>query len=177
MKTPMCRNPQHPLGRDKTMFFLEEREGAYVFACQACKDVNRKMSIQVFTKPALKRMVRDTLRSEGRLLRMPPPVRKPQMCRQRHKRIEWDGRRSTDGRYELILYRTLGNGDLQVQMAIDGNLCPMMDDHIASREEYPDDSSYFSRVAESSELMLHLYGDARNPLSEDEIRQRQQMTF
>ena len=163
------------------MMFLEEKDGVYVFGCQGCKDVNKRLSVRMVSSAAMKRAVRGQLRKEGRLLTGPPPVRHPQMQGQRRTRAisEWDAehRRSKDGRYELVQYRTLSDGNIQVQMAVDGKLAPMMDDHIASREEYPSDVAYFSRVAESSELMIHLYGDARHPLSDDEIQQRQQMTF
>lgn len=180
MKPPACTNPQHPAGRSKDMLFLEEKDSAYVFACAGCKDVNKKLSVQVVTSAAMKRAVRGQLKAQGKLMTGPPVMREPQMRRQRRKiPVIWDSgkRRSVDGRYELVLYRELGNGDLQVQMAVNGKLAPMMDDHIASREEYPSDTAYFARVAESSELMIHLYGDARNPLSEAEVQQRQTETY
>jgi len=178
-KLPECRNPQHPFGMPKQMIFLEEKDNALVFACQACKDVNRKLSVQIITTTAYKRAVRKQLQAQGHLMTKPPEIRHPQMRQAPKYRMEWDEerRRSKDGRFELVTYRNLGNGDLQVQMAVDGVLAPMMDDHIASREKYPTDREYFARIAESSELMIHLYGDARQPLSEEEVQQRQQQAF
>jgi hypothetical protein len=62
-------------------------------------------------------------------------------------------------------------------MAIDGRLCPQMDDHVASREEFPSDEAYWTRVARGSELMLHLYGDPRAPLTPEESAQREQEMY
>jgi hypothetical protein len=178
-KLPECRNPQHPAGMPKQMIFLEEKDNALVFACQACKDVNRKLSVQIVTTQAYKRVVHQQLKAQGRLMTKPPEIRRPQMCAPPKMRMEWDSdhRRSKDGKYELVTYRDLGEGNLQIQMAVDGVLAPMMDDHIASREQYPTDQEYFTRLAQASELMIHLYGDARSPLSEDEVQQRQQQGF
>jgi len=161
------------------MRFLEEQGGVNVYACQVCKDVNKKLSVQMVSSAALKKMTRDKLRAEGRLMTEKPKTINPQMQGQKKQLIEWDdrNRRSKDGKYELVVYRDMGFGELQVQMAVNGVLAPMMDDHIASREQYQTDQQYFSRLAESSELMIHLYGDARYPLSEQEVQQRQQMTY
>jgi hypothetical protein len=62
-------------------------------------------------------------------------------------------------------------------MAVGGKLCPQMDDHIASREEFSTEEAYWTRVARASELMLHLYGDPRAPLTPDESAQREQQAF
>jgi hypothetical protein len=181
MNVPKCKNPQHPLGAPMEMRFLEEQGGVNVYACQACKDINKKLSVQMVSSAALKKMTRDNLRQQGRLMTEKPKPIAPQMRGgpQKQPLIEWDAqrRRSKDGRYELVMFRDLGHGDIQVQMAVDGKLAPMMDDHIASREQYKTDQQYFSRLAQSSELMIHLYGDARTPLSEDEVQQRQHMTY
>jgi hypothetical protein len=58
------------------MLFLEEKAGMVVFACQACKDVNKVQSVQVITLPALRAQVREDLRRQGRLLTAPPKVRR-----------------------------------------------------------------------------------------------------
>lgn len=158
------------------MIFLEEKDRAFVFACQACKDINRVLSVRVMTDPRLRREIRKDMRARG-LLKEKPKVVEPQYRRQAPKSIAWEGRKSKDGRYELVTYRSLSNGDIQLQMAIDGKLAPMMDDHIASREEYRTDEQYFTRVAQYSETMLHLFGDARYPLTTDETKQREQSVF
>ena len=62
-------------------------------------------------------------------------------------------------------------------MAIGGKLAPQMDDHVASREEFRTEEAYWSRVARASELMLHLYGDSRNPLTPEESAQREQQMY
>jgi len=77
----------------------------------------------------------------------------------------------------LVVYRDLGDGDLQIQMAIDGVLAPMMDDHKQTRERFNSDKEYFAHVARQSELLIHLYGDARNPLPEEEVLRRSQEAF
>jgi hypothetical protein len=174
---PQCKNPQHPIGRSRTMLFLEQKDHCFVFACQACKDMNRKLSVQVLTESSFRQQVRKDLAKQGRLLTEAPPIMQPQMRSAKRPSIDWQGRRSRDGKYELVLYKELGEGNLQVQMAIDGRLAPMMDDHIASREEYRTDEQYFTRVAQSSELMLHLYGDARTPLTPEESSRRQGEAF
>ena len=176
-----CTNPQHPQGLPKEMIFLQERDSAYVFGCPACRDINRKLSIHVITSQRLKAETRKSLAAQGRLMTEAPRTITPQMRapQSQSQPISWDDthRRSKDGRFELIHYRALPNGNLQLQMAIDGHLAPMMDDHIASREEFPTDEQYFSRVARASELMLHLYGDARAPLTPEESEHRQHQTF
>jgi hypothetical protein len=77
----------------------------------------------------------------------------------------------------LVRYETLGNGNLHIQMAIGGKLAPQMDDHIASREEFRTEEAYWTRVARASELMLHLYGDPRAPLTPEESAQREQEMY
>lgn len=177
---PHCANPQHPRGLPTRMIFLQHKDHAWVFGCQACKDVNRKLSVRVLTDQFYKREVRRALAKEGRLLMAPPPVRMPQFRGAAGPQpIGWDfaHRRSKDGRFELISYKALPNGACQIQMAIDGKLAPQMDDHIASREDFQSEEAYWSRVARASETMLHLYGDARNPLTPDESAQREQMMY
>lgn len=186
---PNCDNPQHPRGLPTRMIFLQYRDNAYVFGCQACKDVNKKLSVRVMTDQFFKREVRKKLESEGRL---PGPLRRHQRSphelglmqelsidaarrRASSRSIDWDpgARRSKDGKYELIRYETLGNGNLHIQMAVGGKLAPQMDDHVASREEFRTEEAYWTRVARASELMLHLYGDARAPLTPEESQQRE----
>jgi hypothetical protein len=159
------------------MIYVEQKGDCFVFGCQGCMDVNRVQSIRVVTSDSFKRTVRSELHKQGRLMTEAPEIRKAQMRAPKRQKIEWNGRKSKDGRFELVLYRVLGNGNLQVQMAVDGVLAPMMDDHIASREEYRTDDQYFSRIAESSQLMIHLYGDARNPLTPEQSAERQTMAY
>jgi len=172
---PDCTNPQHPYGLPRRMQFLQYRDNSYVFGCQACKDVNRKLSVRVMTDQFFKREVRRQLKKEGRLLTAPPQVRSPQMYFNQPRSIGWDSshRRSKDGKFELVAYRELSGGNLHIQMAVNGKLAPQMDDHVASREEFRTEEAYWTRVARASELMLHLYGDARNPLTPEESQQRE----
>ena len=191
---PNCDNPQHPPSLSRRMIYLQTKDHAHVFGCQACKDVNRKLSVRVMTDQFFQREVRKTLAASGQLLR--GPVRRRErspmelgLMREmsldaarrnaRQRSIDWDSdhRRSRDGKYELIEYRELGNGALQIQMAIGGKLAPQMDDHVASREEFSTEEAYWTRVARGSELMLHLYGDARNPLTPEESALREQQDF
>jgi hypothetical protein len=191
---PLCTNPQHPSGLSRRMIFLETKEHTHVFACQACKDVNHKLSVRVMTDQFFKREVRKQLASQNRLPTGPMRPRKRSpfelglmremsldavRARAASQRIDWDSdhRRSKDGKYELVEYKELGNGALQIQMAIGGKLCPQMDDHTASREEFRTEEEYWSRVARGSELMLHLFGDPRNPLTPEESAQREQEMY
>jgi hypothetical protein len=176
------------------MAYLQTKDQSHVFACQACKDVNQKLSVRVMTDQFFKREVRKKLAAQGQLMRGPVQRRKRSpfelglmremsldaaRAREGSRRIEWDSdhRRSKDGKYELVEYREIGGGVLQIQMAINGKLCPQMDDHIASREEFRSEESYWTRVARGSELMLHLYGDPRNPLTPEESKQREQEAY
>ena len=177
---PNCDNPQHPAGKPRRMTFLQYRDNAYVFGCQACKDVNRKLSVRVMTDQFFRREVRKQLGKEGKLLTGPPPQRPMQMYgRTAQSSIDWDAssRRSKDGKFELVRYESLGNGNLHIQMAVDGKLAPQMDDHVASREDFRTEEAYWTRVARASELMLHLYGDARAPLTPEESQQREQQMY
>jgi hypothetical protein len=190
---PDCTNPQHPAGLPRKMRFLQYRDSAYVFGCQACRDVNRKLSIRVLTDQYLRRKTRQSLVSAGRVLTAPlrrRPVSPYELDRRRElseqarrdrapATIDWDpgARRSRDGKYELVEYRELGGGALQIQMAINGKLAPQMDDHVASREEFRSEEAYWTRVARGSELMLHLYGDPRYPLTPEESAQREQEMY
>jgi len=191
---PLCTNPQHPAGLPRRMIFLQTKDHAHVFGCQACRDVNRKLSVRVMTDQFFQREVRRDLARRGQLLTGPLRSRQrtPQeiglmremsldakRVRESTRSIQWDSahRRSRDGKYELVEYRDLGEGAVQIQMAIDGKLCPQMDDHVASREEFSTEEGYWSRVARGSELMLHLYGDPRAPLSPEESAAREQETY
>lgn len=193
---PLCTNPQHPRGLPTRMTYLQTKDHAHVFGCQACKDVNHKLSVRVMTDQFYQREVRKALAATGSLLR--GPMRKKQrspmelgLMREmeadaRRRRvaattIEWDFSglkpRSKDGKYELVEFKDLGNGAVQIQMAIGGKLCPQMDDHRASRDEFRTEEAYWNRVARGSELMLHLYGDPRYPLTPEESARREQETF
>lgn len=172
------------------MIYLQTKDYTHVFGCQACRDVNHKLSVRVMTDQFFKREVRKTLAAQGRLLQGPMQRRKRSpselglmremsldaaRARETSRTINWDSdaRRSKDGKFELISYRNLGNGDVQIQMAIGGKLAPQMDDHIASREDFGTEEAYWTRVARASELMLHLYGDPRSPLTPEESKQRE----
>jgi hypothetical protein len=161
------------------MIFLQYRDNAYVFGCQACRDVNHKLSVRVLTDQFYRREVRKQLARENRLLIAPPPTRQPQMYRQQPTSIGWDStaRKSKDGKFELVRYEDLGSGNLHIQMAVGGKLAPQMDDHVASREEFRTEEAYWTRVARASELMLHLYGDPREPLTLEESQQREQEMY
>jgi hypothetical protein len=179
------------------MVYLQTKDHAHVFGCQACRDVNHVLSVRVMTDQFYRREVRKQLAARGQLPRGPlrPRLRSPyeldrmrelqvEAARQRDlaRRIDWDfsgaGKpHSRDGKYEVVDYRDLGNGAVQIQMAVAGKLCPQMDDHLASREEFRTEEQYWSRVARGSELMLHLYGDPRHPLTPEESAQREQQTF
>ena len=190
---PLCTNPQHPTGMPRLMIYLQTKDHAHVFGCQACRDVNHKLSVRVMTDQFYQREVRRDLAAAGRL---PSPLRRHQRtpqelglmrelsldaARQRAaaRSIDWDPahRRSRDGKYELIEFTTLPDGHLRIQMAIDGKVAPQMDDHVASREEFRSEEAYWTRVARGSETMLHLYGDARNPLTPEESAAREQETY
>lgn len=172
---PLCDNPQHPAGFPRRMIYLQTKDHAHVFGCQACRDVNHKLSVRVMTDQFYKREVHRALAASGGLLNAPPPIRQPHFAPRQPDTIGWDAaaRRSRDGKYELVRYEHLADGDLHIQMAVGGKLCPQMDDHIASREEFRTEEAYWTRVAHGSELMLHLYGDPRAPLSPEESQQRE----
>jgi hypothetical protein len=80
---------------------------------------------------------------------------------------------------ELVRYTDLGNGDIQVQVAVNGILAPAIDDHKSTRElpECLTDKGYLAYIARQSEVLIHIYGDARNPLPMDEILKRQEEGF
>ena len=191
---PNCDNPQHPQGRPRRMDFLQYRDNAYVFGCKACREVNHKLSVRVMTDSFFKREVRKQLAKDGQLLQ--GPMRRRQRSpmelglmremsldakrnREAAEAFDWDdhARRTKDGKYELVKYEDLGNGGVRIQMAVSGNLCPQMDDHIASREEFRTEEAYWRRVARGSELMLHLFGDPRHPLTPEESALREQQDF
>jgi hypothetical protein len=177
---PHCTNPQHPHGFPTRMIYLQTKDYAHVFGCQACKDVNHKLSVRVMTDTFYKREVRKSLASRGQLLKAPPVTQQPRLHGPTATQgIGWDdaARKSRDGKYELVKFDRLPEGNLRIQMAVGGKLAPEMDDHVASREEYPTDEAYWSRVARGSELMLHLYGDPRAPLTPEESKQREQEMY
>ena len=191
---PLCTNPQHPASLPRRMIFLQTKDQAHVFGCQACRDVNHKLSVRVMTDQFFQREVRRDLAAQGQLLRGPMQRRQrspmelglmremsldARRAREATDAFDWDSahRRTKDGKYELVEYRELGGGAVQIQMAIGGRLCPQMDDHIASREEFRTEEAYWRRVARGSETMLHLYGDPRNPLTPEESALREQQTY
>lgn len=191
---PHCTNPQHPRGLPARMIYLQTKDHAHVFGCQACRDVNHRLSVRVLTDQFYQREVRRDLAARNQLLRGP---QRPRPRSQRELDLlrelsldaarrraaatafDWDPthRRTRDGKYELVEYRELGSGAVQIQMAVAGKLCPQMDDHLASREEFRTESAYWQRVARGSELMLHLYGDPRAPLTPEESAAREQETY
>lgn len=178
---PLCDNPQHPAGLPRRMIYLQTKDHAHVFGCQACRDINHKLSVRVMTDQFYRREVRQSLAQSGSLLTAPPVIRQLQFYGRTpsQQSIGWDSaaRRSKDGKYELVRYEVLGNGNLHIQMAVDGKLAPQMDDHVASREEFSTEEAYWTRVARASELMLHLYGDPRTPLSPEESQQREAQAY
>ena len=191
---PECTNPQHPHGMPRRMIYLQTKDHAHVFGCQACRDVNRKLSVRVMTDQYFKREVRKQLTASGQILRGPMQKRKrspyelglmremsldAKRAREAAEAFDWDGhaRRTKDGKYELVEYKDLGNGAVRIKMAVGGKLCPQMDDHIASREEFRTEDAYWRRIARGSELMLHLYGDPRAPLTPEESAVRERETF
>jgi hypothetical protein len=176
---PLCTNPQHPRGLPARMIYLQTANHAHVFGCQACRDHNHKLSVRVMTDKFYQREVRRSLSKSGGLLTAAPETRQPRFAPPPNQSIGWDAsaRRSKDGKFELVRYEALGNGNLHIQMAIGGKLAPQMDDHIASREEFRTEEAYWTRVARASETMLHLYGDARNPLTPEESAQREQEMY
>ena len=74
-KPPECRNPQHPLGQPRAMSFLEQKGQAFVFACVACKERLKVLSVQVVTSAALKKDIRRKLTREGKILTKPAFIR------------------------------------------------------------------------------------------------------
>lgn len=73
---------------------------------------------------------------------------------------------------ELVEYREGMDGFRHIQLAVDGHLAPAIDDHISTRENFPTDSAYFAHIAKRSREFLHLFGDPRNPLPEQEVQRR-----
>ena len=180
MNAPLCTNPQHPPALPRRMIYLQTKDHAHVFGCQACRDVNHKLSVRVMTDEFYRREVRSSLAQSGGLMTAPPPIRQPRFYGPTAQQgIDWDQetRRSKDGKYELVRYERLADGNLHIQMAVNGKLCPQMDDHVASREEFKTEEAYWTRVARASELMLHLYGDPRAPLSPEESSQRESQMY
>lgn len=78
---------------------------------------------------------------------------------------------------ELVRYRDLGEGNLQIQLAIRGVLAPMIDDHRESKDRFSNDAAYFRHMARQSELLIHLFGDARYPLPAHVSEQKQKEGF
>jgi hypothetical protein len=62
--SPLCRNPEHPTShsRDSMILVDEKVERGYithfVFACTACKDVNRALAVQVIANPRFRDAIR-----------------------------------------------------------------------------------------------------------------------
>lgn len=50
---PPCQNPDHPreFSRETSMVVIEEDSERVVFACKACRDINKALSVQVRTLP------------------------------------------------------------------------------------------------------------------------------
>lgn len=78
---------------------------------------------------------------------------------------------------ELVRYNDLGNGDFQVQVAVDGILAPMIDDHQSHKETFRNDEDYFKWVGWMSKTLIHLYGDARYSLPAEEMARREKEGF
>lgn len=78
---------------------------------------------------------------------------------------------------ELVRYVDLGDGNLQVQVAVAGRLAPMIDDHKSTRDRFSSDEDYFAYIARQSEALIHIYGDARNPFPTELILGRQEEGF
>lgn len=78
---------------------------------------------------------------------------------------------------ELVRFNDLGEGNLQVQVAVEGTLAPMIDDHKANVENFPSMDKYFEWVGIQSKLLIHLYGDARYPLPADVTATREKEGF
>lgn len=78
---------------------------------------------------------------------------------------------------ELVEFRELADGNLQIQLAINGVLAPAIDDHKSHREEFKSDRDYFLRMAQDSRLLIHLYGDARYPLPPETVAANSEKGF
>lgn len=78
---------------------------------------------------------------------------------------------------ELVEFRDLGDGNLRVQMAINGTLAEPIDDHRSHMEEFRTDREYFLRMAQDSRLLIHLYGDARYPHSPEMVNAKSEEGF
>lgn len=78
---------------------------------------------------------------------------------------------------ELVEFRELADGNLQVQLAIDGVLAPAIDDHKSHMEEFKSEQDYFLRMAQDSRLLIHLYGDARYPLPPERVAENSEKGF
>ena len=73
---------------------------------------------------------------------------------------------------ELVEYRDGTDGHCHVQMAINGVLAPAIDDHITTRENFPNDTAYFAHLAKRSEEFIHLFGSPKSPLPQEEVEHR-----
>jgi hypothetical protein len=63
-----CKNPDHPFGMSReTMVCIKDTQTESAWACKACMDVLHVTSVQVRTKPAYQRHVREQLRRQGKL--------------------------------------------------------------------------------------------------------------
>lgn len=61
LKQPQCKSPHHPGDNRDTMLLVDENTTHFVFACSACKDVNKVLSVQVRTKPEFRAHVREQI--------------------------------------------------------------------------------------------------------------------
>jgi Fe-S oxidoreductase len=63
-KPPLCRCPEHPATHSReSMILVEEKEVKgyvthYVWACTACRDVNRALAVQVIANPRFRDAIR-----------------------------------------------------------------------------------------------------------------------
>jgi hypothetical protein len=74
-EAPLCRNPDHPTGVPRTtMKCSRETEQLLVFYCTACAEIKKIQSVQVKTRAAYKRAVREQLAREGKLMTAPPRI-------------------------------------------------------------------------------------------------------
>lgn len=80
--------------------------------------------------------------------------------------------RRINDRLELIEYKRVGE-IVQIQLAVNGVLAPMIDDTPETRERFKDDYSYFCHMGWQSETLIHLFGDDRYGISEDEKLRRE----
>ena len=80
---------------------------------------------------------------------------------------------------ELVTYTPLTDGHIRMQFAINGVLAPSIDDHRSAIDDQfrGDEDAWLTQRAIFSETLIHLFGDARNPLPESIVREREQKGF